>query len=122
MERMKRLKFLEIRDIATFIPAVAIDCTVRESTDDTYLLRRSGYGDIACVLLTRLDGGYAHYDPKSWGNQTWTTAHQFILDNWESIKDGDVIDVAFILGETAIKAESERTTHSELYGFGPPAT
>jgi hypothetical protein len=36
------------------------------------------------------------------------TAHLHIRDQWESIADGDVVDVEFILGETSVKKVSER--------------
>ena len=36
------------------------------------------------------------------------TAHEHIILNWDQLKDGDVIDVEFILGETKVKKDSER--------------
>jgi hypothetical protein len=44
------------------------------------------------------------------------TAHHYIYDHFDELDDGDVVDVEFILGETAIKKVSERLTvhvHSE---------
>ena len=37
-------------------------------------------------------------------------AHQFIESNWSKLKDGDVIDVEFIVGETDRPKISERLT------------
>ena len=50
------------------------------------------------------------YDPYNWVRDTRTkrTAHSHIERNWADLRDGDVIDVEFILGETAIKKVSER--------------
>ena len=40
--------------------------------------------------------------------RTKPVAHQFIEKNWSTLKDGDVVDVQFILGETAEPKRSER--------------
>ena len=101
--------FIEIRDKGTFIPAVAIDCSLSGNSYDDYLLRRAGYGDTRCILLTRLDGGrMAHYDPYNWGDRTWLVAHHHIIKHWDEIADAEVIDVEFILGERAEPKISER--------------
>lgn len=109
---------LEIRDEGTFIPALAVDMNpvgdqwaVGEA--QRYLLRRCGY---ACdgrpnVILTRLDGhGKATNDPYEWGGRTWPVAHLYIIEHWHKLKDGDVVDVQFILGETKEPKRSERET------------
>lgn len=122
-------KALEVRDEGTFIPVLAVDMNPVKpnSWDDTitatstnydsiaqrYLLRRVGY---PCdgrpnVLLTRLSGdGQATNDPYGWkdGCRTLPVAHHWIIDNWASLSDGDVVDVQFILGETTVKKLSER--------------
>jgi hypothetical protein len=122
-------KALEIRDHGTFIPALAVDMnprppypkdgtmtedefrvSVEASTAQRYLLRRCGY---ACdgrpnVIVTRLDGnGQATNDPYAWGGRTWPVAHKYIIENWENLRDGDVVDVSFILGETRTSKVSE---------------
>ena len=97
-------KLLEIRDAATFIPALAI----RMSREDGYLARRAGFGD-ACVYLIHLEGQKCAYDPYDWtNNRTMCAAHQYIENEWESLKDGDVVDVQFILGETTAPKRSEQ--------------
>lgn len=120
-------KALEIRDEGTFIAALAVDMNPEPATAcadpvaaeqfasrhhaQRYLLRRCGY---ACdrrpnVLLTRLDGnGKATNDPYGWGGRTWPVAHTYIIEHWTELKDGDVVDVQFILGETAQPKVSER--------------
>lgn len=105
-----QVKAFEIRDEGTFIAALAVDMN---PTNDAqrYLLRRCGY---ACdgrpnVILTRVDGnGKATNDPYEWGGRTWPVAHNFIIENWERLNDGDVVDVSFILGETSAPKVSER--------------
>jgi hypothetical protein len=106
-------KALEIRDEGTFIPALAIDMN---PTNDLqrYLLRRCGY---PCdgrpnIILTRLDGNgrHAFNDPYEYGDRTWRHAHFWIIDHWHELKDGDVVDVEFILGETKQRKVSERVS------------
>lgn len=109
MRRQPVVKFLEIRDRATFVAAVAVSCELSGNSYDDYLLRRSGYGSQRCILLTRLDGvGKAYNDPCDWDERTWQVAHKYIADNWDEIVDSDVIDVEYILGETDKKKASER--------------
>lgn len=121
-----KTKVLEIRDAGTFIPALAIDMNPEPHigaapTAEMYLLRRCGY---ACdcgpnVLLTRLDGnGQATNDPYGWKGDTRTfpVAHNWIIEHWSELKDGDVVDVQFILGETPVPKVSERLSSSEISG------
>lgn len=117
-----RAKALEIRDEGTFIAALAIDMnpsvgehwTPEEIKGQKYLLRRCGY---PCdkrpnIILTRLDGkGKATNDPYEWEGRTWSVAHHYILEHWNEFRDGDVVDVSFILGETTEKKVSERYGH-----------
>lgn len=131
-----KVKALEIRDDGTFIPALAIDMNPGEPypsngslTEDElrasldahgarfYLLRRCGY---RCdgrpnIILTRLDGnGMATNDPYEWpaGSmaRTFGTAHHWIIEHWNELKDGDVVDVEFILGLRDTPKLSERVT------------
>jgi len=107
-------KVLEIRDSGTFIPMLAININpaIDDDNSQRYLMRRCGYScdGTPNVILTRLDGdGMATNDPYAWrGSHTYANAHHFILDHWDELKDGDVIDVEFILGETKEKKVSER--------------
>jgi len=112
-------KALEVRDRMTFIPVLAVDMNPDgdgyAGQAQRYLLRRCGYSCVGLpnILLTKLtaDGSPATNDPYWWSNsRTFTVAHNWIIDHWSEIKDGDVIDVEFILGETAEKKLSERET------------
>ena len=108
-------KALEIRDRGTFIAALGID--MNPSNDaQRWLLRRCGY---ACdgqpnIILTRLDGdsrdgnGEATNDPYARSGRTWPAAHHWIIDHWNELKDGDVVDVEFALREVATPKVSER--------------
>jgi hypothetical protein len=96
------IKTLEIRDRATFIPCLAIS-TKSSDAEQHYLLRKAGYSDCGngdCILFGWLQGGKLTYDAYSWGDRTMATAHHHIKEHFDSLKNGDVIDVEFILGET----------------------
>lgn len=95
-------KLLEIRDRATFIPALAIQV----SGDDGYLMRRAGFKS-PMVYLVALATERACYDPYNWGNRTMSNAHHYIAEHFDELRDGDVIDVEFILGETTAPKCSE---------------
>lgn len=103
-------KLFEIRDKATFIPVI---CTLMVSDDDveSYLLRRSGYGpDGALVLMSSLYGedNPSTCEPYHWRDRTRHTAHKFIVEHWNSLPTGSVIDVEHILGEAPFPKVSER--------------
>lgn len=111
------VKLFEIRDRATFIAVMAVHL----HTDDVKeyrLLRKAGYADSQIsgrldadepyIVLCKLDGVEANYDPFCWPNQrTMGTAHRHIIEEWFRLQSGDVIDVEFILGESAVPKPSE---------------
>lgn len=106
------VKCLEIRDEATFIPVICIRPTP-DNEGQRYLLRRDGYRggeDEPCIILIDAQCRGCAYDPYDWPDRTKRTAHDHIRDNWSTLKDGDVIDVEFILGETKTPKLSERET------------
>lgn len=114
-EKDLEVKILEIRDRATFIPAIAIKLDpITEG--DRYLLSRAGFGTTEeeqgeYILLAMLNGERMSYDPHSWGGATtMPTAHGWLLDSWEDIKSGDVLDVEYITGITNTPKLSERET------------
>lgn len=97
-------KMLEVRDSATTIPALAI--AVEGS--DGWLARRAGYGD-RCILFGYLNGGKFSYDPYDWdGGRTMKHAHHYVIENWDTLQNGDIVDVEFILKATTEKKVSEQ--------------
>jgi hypothetical protein len=107
-------KTVEIRDAATFIPALAVKlepgCPM-----DSYLLARAGYGSTPWqqgeyVLLLRLED--APYDPfgHAGGGRTMCAAHEHLLAHFDEIESGAVVDVEFLRGETPAPKPSERAT------------
>lgn len=119
-----KTKILEIRDAVTFIPAVAVQMFPHESDGDKshhdvqaqrYLLHRVGYPCDdpvrAQVVLFRANGdGQAFSDPHSWHSHTMGVAHDYILKHFDELRDGDVVDVEFILGWSRAPKRSERET------------
>lgn len=103
------IKVLEIRDRMTYIPVLAIKMK-SEDTKERYHLGRAGYGeDYPLILVVKMDGVEATYDPYKWKNdsRTMLNAHLYIQVHFEEFKTGDVIDVEFILGESKTPKISE---------------
>jgi hypothetical protein len=106
------IKTLEIRDANTFIPVICIR-PVAQNDEQRYLLRRDGYrADITerCVIMIDAQCRGVAYDPYDWrkGSRTHKIAHNYITEHWRELRDGDVIDVQFILGETQQVKISEK--------------
>lgn len=108
---MMESKTIEIRDSATFIPALALRLSA-DDTDDQYLLERAGFGQPLenYILLIHLEGMRIQYNPFNWGNRTMQAAHQYIESNFDSLRPGEVVDVQVILGEHQTPKASERFT------------
>jgi len=108
-----KTKILEIRDSGTFIPVVATDMNP-DSDEQRFYLRRSGFpcdgSPNIAIAHIRASGDPFWNDPYGWPSRTYQVAHDYIITNWATLKDGDVIDVEFILGITAAPKVSERLT------------
>lgn len=107
-----KTKILEIRDCATFIPAIAVEMTAADDIE-RYYLGRAGYADHGrkFIMLTNLNGGrQATSDPFDWAGpaRTWHVAHRYIEEHWEELKTGDVVCVETIVGERQTPKISER--------------
>jgi hypothetical protein len=109
-------KTFEIRDAGTFIPALGVQLG-SGLPEDRWLLSRAGFGinfetQSKYIILIKLTGGpdASQYDPYNWPDSTRTmpTAHQYIIDHWNELMTGDVIDVEYILGITLEIKRSER--------------
>ena len=114
-----RFKILEIRDIATHIPAMAIQMLAENPTQEYYVHGRCGYPrDGSSIMLMMLNDGKATNDPYEWGAcRTMPYAHNYILEHFDELNDGDVVDVQVILGETDQPKTSERF---DRHGIGEP--
>lgn len=106
------VKCLELRDAGTFIPVICIR-PVPDNEEQRYLLRRDGYSggeEERCIIMINAQCRGVAYDPYDWRGDARTkpNAHMFIEQNWHRLKDGDVIDVEYILKETDEPKASER--------------
>jgi hypothetical protein len=110
-----KTKLLEVRDRGTCIVMLCIDMNP-ENEMQHLGLKACGYpcDDEPNIVITYAGGNKrADNDPYSWGDRTYVTAHRDIIQNWEGYKDGDVVDVEFLLGETEKPKTSQR--------FGTPS-
>jgi hypothetical protein len=105
-------KLVEIRDVGTTIPALAIQLSA-DSARDAAILRRAGYGKPFdhYVLLIRLAGEEVEvqYDPYQWSRRgrTMREAHRFINAHFDEVRNGAVIDVQYLLGERPVPKLAE---------------
>jgi hypothetical protein len=96
------MKWFEIRDKGTFVPALAISI----EGSDGYLARRAGFSH-RCIQLVLPVSDKTHYDPYDWSDRTFSVAHNYIIEKWDELEHRDVIDVEYILGESLEKKLSE---------------
>jgi hypothetical protein len=134
-------KLIEIRDSGTFIPALAVRLGSPEERE-RYLLARSGFGrtfedQSEYIVLCKINGGEpceCHIDPFAWGQnpRTMFVAHMYLLnrqgelnldmqlrgaekhDGFDSLPQGALIDVEYIVGLRPTPKESEQITAHSL--------
>jgi hypothetical protein len=139
-------KIIEIRDSGTFIPALAIRLG-SPNERERYLLARSGFGrtmedQSEYIVLCKINGGEpceCHIDPFAWGRnpRTMFVAHLYLLnrpgelaadrtlervpekhDGFDSLPQGVVVDVEYILGMRANPKEPEGAKHDPYREVG----
>lgn len=96
------IKLLEIRDRMTFIIVLCVNMNP-DNAHQQKTLRTYGYpcDGSPNIMITHASGGQkADNDPYSWGGRTYPVAHDYIIKNWDKLREGDVIDVEYILKET----------------------
>jgi hypothetical protein len=109
-------KVIEIRDSMTHIETLAIRMLADNPAQEYGIHYRCGHPrDGSSIVLMHLDSCKATNDPYEWtalglGPRTMPVAHNYVIAHFDEIKDGDVVDVEFILGETSKPKISERTT------------
>lgn len=105
------VKTVEIRDTATHIPAMAT-----RFRGVNYQFVRAGFEPhVYYVMLTKLTTPESQDDPYKWsGCRTMRIAHCHLINHWDEIEDGSVLDVRFILGETDKPVESDRISEFEM--------
>jgi hypothetical protein len=102
------IKCLEIRDEGTTISMLAIKPTA-DNEAQRAVLRHAGYGDCPdrYVVLVGAHDWEGGYNPERQKSHTRQVAHHYVKTHWAELKDGDVVDVEFILGTRATPKESE---------------
>jgi hypothetical protein len=111
---MLETKLLEVRDSGTFIPIIAVEL----NGEDHYLLRHAGYGRRRYISIANLNKGVFTYDVYGHGStRTMHEAHKYIMKSWDDLKNGDVIDVEFILGITKEKKISVQSEENERWSL-----
>ena len=106
-----QVKVLEIRDEGTFFPMLCINMGWCENEAQHRLLHGVGYPldgrpNIA-VCHARCSYDRITNDPFQHDGRTYPVAHHYIIDHWDELNDGDVVDVQFILGETTTKKKPQ---------------
>jgi len=115
------IKLFEIRDRGTTIKGMAIRLGSplggkrSETPRETRMLASAGFGDDELdhnhyVLLGDMGGGSFKMESSAYqwsGSRTMKVAHEYIEENWDKLKTGDLVDVQFILGETGEPKHSE---------------
>lgn len=104
-------KLFEVRDRGTLIAVITIRLGCRNE-QERYLLSRCGYGkqkeeQEKYVLYAGLQEYEMQYDPFKQPNRTRHVSHKYILEHWDKLTSGEVIDVEYILGESSYKKVSE---------------
>ena len=101
------IKALEIRDEGSCIPMLAIK-PLPANDAQAAVLRRAGFYDFDhYVILVGAHDWEGSYDPYKQRGNTRHQAHLWIKDHFDELKDGDVVDVEFILGQRPSPKESE---------------
>lgn len=105
---MHASKIIEVRDHATYIPALAVLIRGNRNSRAGIMLWGAGYGDVPFVILHHLQTGETRSDPNQWNNKrTMPAIHRFLIEHWDEVPDGGLIDVRVVLGETDTPCESE---------------
>lgn len=107
------IKFFEVRDHGTCMPAIAIKMShVGRNEAEQFLLENAGYApdevSAVCIFLAFIGVNVCNYDPYSWKDRTKQVSHLYIEENFDNLESGSVVDVRFILGESKVPTASDR--------------
>lgn len=102
-------KTFEIRDRSTFMVALAVKLAPSNEAD-RYLLARAGFGrtpekQAEYIEMSLINGGNgpSTCDPYEWPHPyavTMGPVHNHILDHFDELESGAVLDAEFLRGET----------------------
>ncbi len=106
------IKLVELRDRGTCVPALALRMFASDDIQRRFF-ERCGYPSphycqgLTAVILMHLGDQRANSDPYGWDDRTMAVAHEYLLEHWDEVLDGGVLDVRVLLGETATSAPAE---------------
>ena len=102
------IKFVEVVDIATCIPCLLLKGNPSNMDNrQSWVWERGGWGDTQGIYLLPIQSPeLTRYDAYSYKDRTFKTVLLHAQENWNTINDGDVIDVEFVLGEKSAPKES----------------
>jgi hypothetical protein len=103
-------KCLEIRDEGTCIAAIAMKMTAANPVEDKFFWRVGYPRDGHAVVLMNLSDQKASSDPYAacWGGtRTMALAHNWIIDHFDELTEGQVVDVRVIMGWAEKPARAE---------------
>lgn len=103
-------KHLEIRDHQTCMPVLTIPIT------NNVMTRSVGYTD-GMIIMYCLETGATESQLFRWASEWHRKVHQYIVDHWKELTDGQVIDFRVVRGETDVPCESQYH-HSVPFGLG----
>jgi hypothetical protein len=105
--KTENIKTVEIRDRATLIPAFAIRMLPSDEYE-LFLFKDAGYRWVdPSIMLIAIESPWhsaRSFDEWRNGGRSFPVAHKWIEDHFDEIKNGDVIDVEYILGEKENKS------------------
>jgi hypothetical protein len=102
-------KCLEIRDEGTCIAAIAMKMAAANSIESRFFWRVGYPLDGHAVVLMNLSDQRATSDPYGWGGgaRTMPIAHNWIIDHFDELTEGQVVDVRVIQGWAEKPAQAE---------------
>ena len=102
-------KLFEVRDRGTLFTVMAIKMVSHKAIERTFLHFAGYTEDAPVVLVTKLaNPNETHIDPYDWiSDRTMREAHMYIMECFDELSTGDVVDVEYILGETDHRKESQ---------------
>lgn len=127
------IKMIEIRDSMTCTAAFAVRFIGAASEQERWLLHKMGWGNeqidgvvrsniingmiyqekasnIHPTYLIDPNYGRCNYCPDDWGieGNTFEVVHDYLIEHWDEVRSGDVVDVEFILKKTDKPKISDR--------------
>ena len=86
-------KYLEVYDTKIYIAVYAF------RIEPLPMLRPLGFRDNSFIAMMTLTGEECATSPGVWSDRWYSSVHQTIIDRWDTLKSGDVLDMRSIREE-----------------------